>query len=63
MLDLGPLGFQGGMTNKKYVSITRTSRESAKRDLADLENKNILKRDENKKGRSVTYYLIWNTKK
>lgn len=57
MLDAGPDGFIGGMTNKKYVSITRTSRESAKRDLADLEQKGIIIRDPAKKGRSVSYYL------
>ena len=58
ILDAGPEGFVGGMTNKKYVSITRTSRESAKRDLADLEQKGIIMRDPDKKGRSISYYLV-----
>lgn len=56
MLALEPEGFLGGITNKKYVSITKTSRESAKRDLADLEQKGILKRNPGE-GRSVSYSL------
>ncbi|MDP5199313.1 Fic family protein [Flavobacterium sp. DG2-3] len=35
--------FQGGMTAIKYVSITRTSRATATRDLQDLTEKKILK--------------------
>jgi Fic family protein len=57
MLESEPEGFEGGITNKKYVSITKTSRESAKRDLADLEAKGILRRNEGQ-GRSVSYALV-----
>lgn len=57
MLECEPEGFKGGMTNKKYVSITKTSRESAKRDLADLEAKGIIQRNEGK-GRSISYALV-----
>ena len=55
MLESEPEGFVGGMTNKKYVSITGTSRESAKRDLMDLEAKGILTIEG--KGRSVRYNI------
>jgi Fic family protein len=55
MLEIEPESFIGGMTNKKYVSITGTSRESAKRDLAELEAKGILSVEG--KGRSVHYNL------
>ncbi|WP_413578110.1 Fic family protein [Bdellovibrio sp. HCB290] len=55
MLETEPEPFLGGMTNKKYVSITGTSRESAKRDLAELESKGIL--NLKGKGRSVNYNL------
>lgn len=55
MLESEPESFIGGMTNKKYVSITGTSRESAKRDLAELESKGILSVEG--KGRSVHYNL------
>lgn len=42
------------MTNRQYVDICKTSRESAKRDLAELVQLGVLKRGE-KKGRSVEY--------
>jgi Fic family protein len=57
ILEGEPLGFVGGMTNKKYVSITRVSSASAKRDLVDLEEKGLLKRNESG-GRSVSYSLV-----
>ncbi len=36
MLDAGPDGFEGGMTNKKYARLTKTSPATAQRDLSDL---------------------------
>lgn len=36
MLDAGPSGFEGGMTNRKYASLTGASPATAQRDLADL---------------------------
>lgn len=57
MLECEPMGFVGGMTNKKYVSLTRVSPASAKRDLVDLEDKGLLKRNESG-GRSVSYALV-----
>lgn len=44
------------ITNKKYQELTFTSRESAKRDLADLMTAGILKNDLSR-GRSVSYRL------
>ncbi|MBC7458537.1 MAG: hypothetical protein H7235_09675, partial [Bdellovibrionaceae bacterium] len=44
------------MTNKKYVNLTETSPESAKRDLADLLEKDILTRNPGA-GRSTSYCL------
>ncbi len=58
MLECEPSGFIGGITNKKYVAITRVSPASAKRDLVDLEDKGILKRNESG-GRSVSYSLVF----
>lgn len=57
ILEEEPNGFIGGMTNKKYVSITRVSPASAKRDLIDLEEKGLLKRN-NSGGRSTSYSII-----
>jgi Fic family protein len=44
MLEAEPQGFEGGINNRKYVSITGISAETAKRDLANLEEKGILTR-------------------
>lgn len=58
LLDAGPEGFEGGMTNRKYRGMTRTTRETAKRDLADLLEKGILVRNPGS-GRSTSYRLVW----
>lgn len=42
MFDAGPEGFQGGLSAENYIAITRTSRPSATRDLADLVEKGAL---------------------
>jgi len=42
LLDAGPQGFVGGMTNKKYASLTKTSPATAQRDLAELVEKGCL---------------------
>ena len=39
MLDEGPKGFEGGMSAKKYIAITHTSKATATRDLQDLVEK------------------------
>jgi len=57
LLEAEPLGYKGGINNRKYVSITKISRETAKRDLVDLEAKGILLRNPGK-GRSTSYSLI-----
>lgn len=36
LIEAEPAGFEGGMTNAKYRAITRTSKATATRDLADL---------------------------
>ncbi|MDR4464260.1 MAG: Fic family protein [Nitrospira sp.] len=42
MLEEGPNGFEGGMSAKKYMTITGTSKATATRDLQDLAEKHIL---------------------
>lgn len=42
MLEEGPDGFEGGMSTKKYMTITGASKATATRDLKDLTEKNIL---------------------
>ena len=53
MLDEGPKGFQGGMSAKKYMSITGTSKATATRDLQDLADKGVFAT--NGGGRSTHY--------
>lgn len=56
--EAGPDGFEGGLTNRKYRGMTKTTRETAKRDLADLLAKGIIKRNPSG-GRSISYDLVW----
>ncbi|MDO4729000.1 MAG: DUF4172 domain-containing protein, partial [Bacteroidota bacterium] len=55
MFDAGIEGFEGGMTVKKYISITKTSKATATRDLQDLTAKNIL--TQRGSGRNVRYEI------
>lgn len=55
MFDVGVSGFEGGMTTRKYVSMTKSSRATATRDLQDLTDKKILL--QKGEGRSVSYEL------
>jgi len=57
LLEAEPEGFLGGLSNEKYRKIAQTSRETAKRDLADLVKKGILKKNEGQ-GRSTRYALV-----
>ncbi|MBM3302997.1 MAG: Fic family protein [Deltaproteobacteria bacterium] len=54
--------FEGGLTTRKYVGMTGTSRETAKRDIADLVAKEVLVRNQ-PGGRSTSYSLYWNIKR
>ncbi len=60
MLEAGPGGFVGGLTTKKYVATTKTSRATAFREIDDLVNKKILRQLPGK-GRNVHYDLVWPT--
>jgi Fic family protein len=55
MLDAGPDGFVGGMTNRKYANLTKTSTATAQRDLADLVQLGCL--EATGAGRSAHYVL------
>ncbi len=55
LLDAGPDGFVGGMSTKKYESITGASRATSSRDLIELEAMGMLQRSGD--GRSTRYYL------
>lgn len=55
MFDAGPEGFEGGMTAKKYISIAKTSKATATRDLHELSKLNVLKVQGG--GRGTHYHL------
>lgn len=55
ILKEGPGGFEGGINAKKYISITKTSKATATRDLQDLLQKDIIL----KKGQGkITSYIL-----
>lgn len=58
ILEAGQGNFTGGLTTRKYVSIAKTSRATAFREIADMIDKKVL-RQLSGKGRSVHYDLIW----
>ncbi|MDC7232201.1 MAG: Fic family protein [Spirochaetales bacterium] len=55
MIDLLPEDYQGGMTNRKYVKIAKTSPATAKRDLQELVINKVLTPKGG--GRSISYQL------
>lgn len=58
LLDAGPGGFEGGLTTRKYVAMTRTSRATAQREIAVLVSKGLLARRPGG-GRSTSYEVSW----
>ena len=58
LLDAGPGGFTGGLSTRKYVSMTGVSRATAYREIFDLVRKGVLRQNPGK-GRSASYDLIW----
>lgn len=57
LLDAGPSGFEGGMNTRKYMSLAKTSRATAYRELSDLVAKGCL-RPSGKGGRSSAYEIV-----
>jgi Fic family protein len=57
LLDAGPDGFAGGMTNRKYAHLTKASPATAQRDLAELVELGTLVLAG--AGRSSRYELAW----
>ncbi|MBI5279216.1 MAG: Fic family protein [Burkholderiales bacterium] len=55
MLDAGRQGFTGGMSTRKYESMTSSSRATASRDLIELEVAGMLRKVG--AGRSTRYYV------
>ena len=58
LLDAGPGGFEGGLTNRKYAGMAHVSRATAQRELADLVQKGVLRLNPGG-GRSTSYDICW----
>lgn len=59
LLDAGKGGFEGGLTSRKYVSMARTSRATAYREISELLGNGVLHQNLARGGRSVSYELNW----
>ena len=59
LLDAGQGGFEGGLTNKKYRAMTKTSPATANRHIKDLLDKGIIYEVEGYSGRSTRYDILW----
>jgi Fic family protein len=55
LLEAGPHGFEGGLSTRKYASLTHASKPTAYRDLAELSARGLLKQVG--AGRSTRYYV------
>jgi Fic family protein len=60
LLDAGPGGFEGGLTNRKYRQMTRASERTASRDIQDLVGRGIVVQNDSG-GRSTRYELAWDS--
>ena len=56
LLEADPDGFEGGLSNKKYRGMTKTSQATAARDLTELVNLGALKKVGG--GRNVRYEIV-----
>lgn len=59
LLDTGKGQFLGGLTTRKYMSMTKASRATAFREISDLVEKKIIVQNPEGKGRSVSYDINW----
>ncbi len=59
LLDAGEGKFEGGLTNKKYRSITGTTQVTASRHIKELVDKGLLSEIEGHGGRSTCYDIVW----
>lgn len=52
----GQRGFEGGISAEKYISLTKTSRATATRDLAELSSLGVLQKTG--VGKGTRYHLL-----
>jgi Fic family protein len=61
LLDAGKGGFEGGLSTRKYMGMTKVSRATAWREIEDLLQKEML-RPLPGGGRSAAYEIVWEQK-
>jgi len=61
LLDAGKGKFEGGLTNKKYRSITGTTQVTASRHIKELVDKGLIQEIGGHGGRSTCYDIVWNS--
>lgn len=59
ILDKGVQKFEGGLSTKKYASISKTSVPTAKRDITQLLNYGLIEQVEGSAGRNVHYVICF----
>jgi Fic family protein len=59
LLDAGKGGFEGFLTSRKYVALTKASRATAYREITELLKCGVLIQTPAKGGRSVSYDVNW----
>ena len=57
ILDMGSENFEGGISTKKYISLTKVSKATAVRDIAQLVELGCIKQIEGSSGRNIRYEL------
>ena len=57
ILDIGSENFEGGISTKKYISLTKVSKATAVRDISALVEFGCIKKIEGSNGRNVRYEL------
>lgn len=57
ILDVGSENFEGGISTKKYIAITKVSKATAVRDLVQLVNLGCIKQLEGTSGRNIRYVV------
>jgi Fic family protein len=59
VLDMGGENFEGAISTKKYISLTKVSKATATRDIAALLEFGCIKQVEGTDGRNIRYEIVF----
>ena len=57
ILDMGTENFEGGISTKKYIALTKVSKATAVRDISQLVEFGCIKQIKGSSGRNIRYEL------